>query len=701
MHFQVFTDYPAWFWLLCIVCGGAYAAGLYYRERKIQSAITSATGRRLLAATRFFAVALLAFLLLNPYLKSRFNQTDKPIIILAMDNSASMLQQSGDSSTYMNLMAGLHSTFSGNYDVRTYTFGESLKEGAAGMNFTEKNTDISSALNELNNLYENLNVGGIILISDGIYNTGSNPVYVKNELGAPIYTIPTGDTIPKKDIRIARSLHNNIVYLKDKFVITTDVEAVFCKGSNTTISVVEIAKGKSTPLGEKNISVNEDNFSTSFDWEITADAPGIRHYQIRITKIDGESTTDNNIEDIYIEVLDARQKILLLANSPHPDINALKQCIESNQNYQIDIQLAADFKGNVADYDLVILHQLPSLQNPVTGVLSGIKSAQTPVFFITGAQTALNSFNNAQSLVKIVSGGQSANEVTSVSVPGFNLFTLDEKTLATFPKLPALGAPYGQYTVSPATQVLFNQKIGSVGTKNPLLVYSLPGGEKTAVLCGENFWKWRLYDYVINTHQDATNELISKTVQYLAAKNDKKQFRVSQAKNVLNENEEIILDGELYNDSYELINEPDATLTIKNEDGKEFPFQFSKTTDRYQLNAGYFPVGNYTYSAHVSFNGKEYNDNGAFSISPVRLETINTTANHRLLNQLAVQSGGKMVYPANASTLKDLIANSAAAKPVLHEITKTQSIIHLKWIFFVLLGLLGLEWFIRKYSGGY
>jgi len=60
-----------------------------------------------------------------------------------------------------------------------------------------------------------------------------------------------------------------------------------------------------------------------------------------------------------------------------------------------------------------------------------------------------------------------------------------------------------------------------------------------------------------------------------------------------------------------------------------------------------------------------------------------------------------MVYPDNMQTLTSLINESAAAKPVMREIVRTQSIINLKWICFVLLALLGIEWFVRKFNGGY
>ncbi len=701
MNFQLFTDYPSWFWFICILCGGLYAGILYFREKKINAAIGNKWWIRSLSALRFVAVMLIAFLLLNPYLKSKFNETEKPIVIIAQDNSSSLKTGIKDSAAYQQKLDALRDALSENFDVRAYTFGETLNERKESANFDEKSTDISSALSELNNLYENLNVGAIIMATDGIYNTGSNPVYVKNNLGAPIYTIALGDTIPKKDVRIDRVLHNNIVYLNDKFTINSEVAAIFCKGNNPKISVVEIIGTNSKLLGEQTIAISDDNFSTTKQWELAANTPGIRHYQVRVSSVEGEHTTANNVQDLFIEVLDARQKILILANAPHPDLNAIQQSIEANKNYEVTIQLAADIKGITSDFDLIILHQLPSIKYPITQVLNEIKSNQTGTLFIAGSQTSLSAFNKAQSLVTINSNGQSANEVTGIYQSTFNLFNLSEQAIGLFPKLPALSAPYGQYTVSPASQVILSQKIGSISTKTPLLIFSLSGSAKTAVLCGENIWKWRMYDFVLNNNQDAINELISKTLQYLSTKNDKKQFRVNQSRSVLNENEAVVLDAELYNDSYELINEPDATLTIKSEDGKDYPFQFSKNNKSYLLQAGFFPEGNYTYEGKAVYNGKEFKDNGAFTISPVRLESINTTADHRILNQMAVESGGKMFGENEIANIAEQIKQQAGAKPVMREIVKTQSIINLKWIFFLLIGLLGMEWFIRKFNGSY
>jgi hypothetical protein len=51
--------------------------------------------------------------------------------------------------------------------------------------------------------------------------------------------------------------------------------------------------------------------------------------------------------------------------------------------------------------------------------------------------------------------------------------------------------------------------------------------------------------------------------------------------------------------------------------------------------------------------------------------------------------------------IADSIKSKMTVKPVLYQTTKTEPLIHLKWIFGLLAVLLGLEWFLRRYFGGY
>ena len=195
--------------------------------------------------------------------------------------------------------------------------------------------------------------------------------------------------------------------------------------------------------------------------------------------------------------------------------------------------------------------------------------------------------------------------------------------------------------------------------------------------------------------------MLGKSIQFLTVKEDKRRFRVNVIKNIFNENEAIYFDGQLYNQSYELVNDPDVSLTIKDSKGKEFPFTFNKTTKAYALNTGYFPVGNYSFEAKVNATGKTLTSKGNFSVRPIQLEIFETTADHGLMRLLSNKFDGGMVYPSNIGDLKAMLDAKETIKPKLYDTLQTKNVINLKWLFFLIMGLLTLEWFGRRYFGAY
>jgi len=88
-------------------------------------------------------------------------------------------------------------------------------------------------------------------------------------------------------------------------------------------------------------------------------------------------------------------------------------------------------------------------------------------------------------------------------------------------------------------------------------------------------------------------------------------------------------------------------------------------------------------------------------VQAVQLESITSTADHGLLRQLANQNGGVLVYPRDLDQLADQILSNESIKPVLYSTTQTRPVIHLKWLCFILLGALSVEWFLRRYYGRY
>ncbi|HEU0125769.1 MAG TPA: hypothetical protein VFQ56_05665, partial [Flavobacterium sp.] len=236
-------------------------------------------------------------------------------------------------------------------------------------------------------------------------------------------------------------------------------------------------------------------------------------------------------------------------------------------------------------------------------------------------------------------------------------------------------------------------------TARPLLIFSKDAERKVAVLTGEGIWRWRLEDFKeTGTHQ-SVDELLSKVIQFMVSKDDKRKFRVYPAKNTFAESEHVILNAELYNENYELINTPDVSVTLNNSNKKSYPFIFTRTGNGYILDAGLLPAGEYSFLANTQLGKSKQTASGKFVIVQQQLEHRQTTANHQLLYNLSVLNDGELIDPSQLSQLKEKIKANELIKTISYEDKKYEDLVSLKLIFFLILALLTAEWFLRKRNG--
>lgn len=693
-------QYPAWFLFFCVLLGLGYALLLYYRDTTFSE--QSKNLNLWLGILRFLAVTLLSALLLSPLLKSLLVETKKPVIVLAQDQSESVgAELQGDAlNQYKQNWQSLRDNLSNDYEVHEIAFGDQVREGV-DFNFTDKVSNVSELLRGIYDLYGGQNLGAVVLATDGIYNEGSNPAYVDAPLSAPVYTVALGDTTPKKDLLIKRVFNNKIAYLGDKFTIQVDVVANNCAGQQTVLNVSKMTDGQAHALQSIPVNINSNDFFVTKEVQIEADQPGVAEFAISVAALPGEATTANNRKEIYVDVLDARQKILLLANSPHPDLSAIKSTLDLNKNYAVSLAYINDPGLDVTKYDFVVLHNLPSATNEISGLLNTLNDKRIPRLFIAGMQTSYGALAKAQGLVSMQSDARQSDDVAGIVSPAFAAFNLDPKIAEELPRFNPVTSAFGNFGATQQAQVLLFKRIGKVDTQQPLLAVGETNGIKTGLFLAEGLWRWRLFDYLQHQNNEIFDELIGKTVQYLSVKEDKRKFRINQDKNIFNENEPVTFGAELYNDNYELTNDPDVSMSIRNREGKEFTYTFNKLGKAYALNAGILPVGSYTYKASTIFNGQSLPFEGKFSVQPIQLELFETTANHSVLRNLSSKFGGETVYPAQLASIADKIKANQTVKPVIYQSTSTNPLINLKWIFALLALLLTAEWFFRRYFGAY
>ena len=643
---------------------------------------------------RFLSVSIITFLLLTPLIRRTTRQVEKPVIAIGIDASQSVVSATDSVEVRQRLIPGIEDLsrkLSDRFEIVSYTFGQDVSAGLQ-TGFMGKHTDISEFLNDLGGRFVNRNLGAVVIATDGIYNKGSNPVYAAHKLGVPVYSIALGDTSLHEDVLIKFINTSKQVYLDDQFPFEIMIELDKFAGRNTTLTI----RHSGATVFSRPVNAYDERSFVKVSGTLQAKEKGIQKYSVLIETAGNEFNKANNKRDFYVEVLESRIRVALVYEIPHPDISAIVSALGSSAKFQLTQLKPGDLQNRPKEFDLYIFYQLPSpasLTDP-----SKLLPQGSPALYIVGSQTDLTGFNRIKTGLAINSPRRSVTDIQAILNPDFSLFGFSKDASSLIREFPPLQSPSGTFETGVPTDVLFYQKIGNVGTKFPLVMFFDTPQRKTGIIAGENIWRWRMSDYMQKSDFVMFDEMFSKIVQYLAVKNDPSPFRIN-VKNRLEEGDPLEFDAMLFNPSHEPVNAPDVMLELKNEEGKIYPFLFTRTDKAYYLNAGYFPSGSYTYNASVKTAQAVYRKQGMISIMPMDIEFVNLVADHALLQQMSARNEGKMVLQKDIPGLADLIMKRNDLKPVSHLQRRYTELTGEWWMFLLIIILLSAEWAIRKRNG--
>ena len=662
--------------------GIIYAAILYWKTDRPDFPHKA---KIVMAICRIFVVALIVFLLFNPMWKNVHKELEKPIVVVGIDNSQSLvLTDKADyyQGDFQNKLQSFLAYLDKKYTVETYLIGDSLKQHIRTPDFSDKKTDLAAFFNYANAFYYHRNVGAFVLLSDGIFNEGTSPVSTIKSKAIPVYVMAMGDTSVKQDLKIAKINYNKKVFINNVFPIKVLVQAEQLSGKKTKMTVFQ----NKEKIFEKDINLDNNKFQQWENLSIEAKKAGLLHYRIELSEIEGELTKVNNVAHIVIEVLDSRKKVLIIYRSPHPDVSALTAALQTSEVYQVESFAVEKFSGNLSAFDLLVLHGLPSVDFPVRPLIDQMTKLEMPCFYFIGKQNNYLLFNRLK-----------VRGVMNTNFSNFSLTTQNEDILSSFPPMKV---PFGQYNLAPTASVLLFQKVGNVKTSYPLLLYNQGEQARQVVCLGDGLWRWRLHNFLLAESHEQFNELILKSFQYMGIKADKSFFRV-EAKSVCYENEPIVFEAELYNKNYELTVDADVELDLTDGEQHIHHFIFSKERQRFSLNAGLFPPGDYHWKASTMYDGDKYTLSGSFTIQPINVEGIDLTANMQMLNNLSTQTNGQMFADTDFDGIEKALENNEQIRSIAHYQEKylplSENIIILSLIMLLLI----MEWFLRKFNGAY
>ncbi len=636
----------------------------------------------LLCAIRTTVFFMLFLLLINPRMSKVDRINEKPKLSVLVDNSSSILFFKKDL-----LVDSLLSNFKSNkrlnkkFDITYFSFGNQFRVNDR-FTFQEHLTDLSKPLEILKESQDDNNA--IVLVSDGNQTYGNS--YEYSTIKTPVFPIVIGDTTKYEDVQITQLNVNRYSYINNQFPVEVFLEY---SGYNNVTPKFTI-KNNNKIIFSKKVNFTELKNSISLQTFIKSVKVGLNTYTANIEYLKNEKNKKNNQKDFSLEVIDKQSDILIASSLLHPDLGALKKSIESDKQRNVTIKIIDQESIDINDYELIICYQP---KESFTPLFDEIKRKKIPYFLITGPKSDWSFINSLSIGIQKNFINKTENYSSRFNT---NYLNFSQDNIG-FKDFPPLVDNYGEIMITIPHKTLLFQTINGISTQNPLLLSSDDNNQKRVFLLGEGFWKWRSNSYLFNKSFKPFDTFIGNLIQYTSSTKNTNRLDVD-IKRVYNSNSIINISAFYVDKNYQFDQRANLLFTLIHKQTNEKIFlPFSLVGNSYQIEFSSLKSGIYEYNTTVE--NQNISVKGVFEVLDFQAEEQFTNANIDKLEKLSRRSKGKLFFEDQDQQLMDELLNDNRFVTIQKFISNNIELINLNWILLLIISLLSVEWFVRKYFG--
>jgi hypothetical protein len=687
------STYSPLFLILFLIISAAVSF-YFYRNSNLSS-----SKKYLLASVKTAALFLLLALFIEPVLSQFFGSSNSRMDVILIDNSRS--SAIGNNEEDIRKIISNSGLINDNYIV--FTFSNELKELTSidSLDFIGFETDLSGALRSLKRSFPDRDFNSVTVISDGIFNSGGNPLYEAKTFLAPFITIPIGDTTRKKDIVLKDVLYNPKAFTNSPVKIRAYLNIQDFPPGAYTVNL----KREGTIISSKLINSSAEQFTYEAEFDVTETAPGKVLYEVETAPADGELTYKNNAKKFFITYNDNKVNVLLVSGGPGYDNEFTGSVIKRLGNYNITYRTAkspSEFyegsiePGNFPELSAIFLLNYPTSQTSASvssGIALNVKTHKIPLVFYAGKNTDYQKLNSFDELVPF-----------NISRPNSG------ETLFNLQPVGSQDNPLSQVTGLESTPQIFRNvsgilpKPGSVtlatdkSSGEPVMITRTSGDIKSTALLAYGLWKWKLNP--ITDGSKVMESFLQESINMTLQKEKKTRFRVYPEKDVFDYLENVKIFAEVFDENYN----PTRNALVngrlyKNSGSKTADLKFDPDENKYiSVNTPLVPV-EYNVEADAELAGSFYaKDESRFVVDSLNTEYLETASNFHTLKELSMNTGGVFIDKENAGSLLSVI--DSTQNPFRNERLMERFLRFNLWENRYMLGLILLlftvEWVLRK-----
>ena len=701
-----------------------------------------------LFSLRVFTFLLLGLLLLKPQLELTKSHSQKNSIAVLLDDSKSMSIKTFP--TEEQRMVRVQETLQANEDyfdglkkdfiVDTFFISDHIEPVSvvdANYQARRPNTDFGKVLAELKKYYEKKPLAGVFLFSDGADLTHSSGepsrelVEILAGFKSSIHTFQAGSNESFKDLSI-QSLQTpdfGFVFQPVNFTVSLNASSM----GNKNIPLV-LKEGKNI-LISKMVEIREGQADYQVDLQFTPRDLGQRVYSLSVPLFAGESIASNNHRDFHVKVIRDRTRVLHLNGRPSWDSRYLREVLVSNPKVDLlsffilrtlsdDVAAPTSelslipfpsnllFSDYLNSFDLVIFQNFRFESFIDKKLLGNIKNyvQKGGAFLMIGGDLSFQGGGYDRTPIEEILPVSMQKAVQNYSSEEFKpalgkklrrhpILRLEKKksfNLKAWQSLPLLNGLNLGLTAKPKSQVLFGyQKKGNL---IPVLAVQKTGKGRTAVLATDSSWNWNFRRVGEGGSGRYYERFWNNVIDWITHSPETRLLRLETDKEQYKEGEEVLVRFKLLGDDYTPAAKEKVTLSLNKVSGE----QEEHLLETDQNGDGVFQFlpdreGFYSVEIELDRNGEKLSDKISFVMSGETAEFDKPLVNPSLLKNIAGITGGQYVILDEA---KDLSAIRFENPEVMVRTNKkTFSLWDNWWSYGLLVGFLGIDWWVRRKSG--
>lgn len=737
---------PWWGWILAVAGILLAAYGAYAR-----TSIALAPRRRFaLTGLRALTLFLLLLFLLRPVrLLPPVALGSQPVPILVdISRSMGLAEASGKRRIEHAadiLTRGLLPALASQFQPDVLTFGESIAPGSAtALTATARRSDLEGALQAVRERYRGRPLPGIIVVSDGGDTSGQDAASTVDHGTPPIFTVGVGDGEPRRDREVLALTAGEANV--ENALIDLSVSAVSRGFGTNPLRLRLLANGQ--PIDTRSVIPHADGSPIQETFLVAPDRASPTLFTVEIPEDGDEVVPENNRRSVLVSPPGRTRRLLFIEGAPGFEHSFIRRTWDRDSSLEVD---AVVRKGkNDRGQDTFYLQAAPARG---AALVSGFPSSRRALYaydalllgnvegdFLTRDQLALaadfvadrgggllvfgamsfarggflgTALEEALPLELSDRGGglvrTSAQAAAERSSPYKVMLTREgethpvmrlgldrEETLRRWAAVPPLASTAMLGSPRPGAQVL-----SVTGTPNggnyPLVAVQRYGRGRSMIFAGEASWRWRMG----LPAEDRTHETFWRQVARWVSTDAPDPVSLNEIGPAM-AGETLKLDTIVRDADFMAV--PDATVTLRvtlpggaSRELSATPIDLAAGLYRTLLRADQGGVYRVTSEARRGTAGTPVLGTSTrwVLVGGADLEMADPRVNGDVLRRLAAASGGRYLAEGDLPSLPALLRAFDTDLPPPAQ----QDLWNNIWLFALVVGLLSIEWVLRRKWG--